>query len=330
MGAKCKGCGSCILFIVTTIIVYKLSLPVFLENFDPEGDVPSDTRYLPKADRTYSGRHILCHKFEGGLGSLLFQYAALLGISQNENRILVGNGDMALQNVLKGTRYKVEKSQCRNVVHVKEIACCRFDEKLTNLDRGKNYEIVGVLNSWKYFKDNVEDIRKAIVLQDSFVQRAKYIIQRALESHNHSATNSAGVGVHVRRGDKLHWTALDIGYRVAPREYFIRAMKYYRENVKGEIVFFVVTDDLEWCKGNLLGLPGVVLTGQHEPAVDLAILSLLDHSIISLGAFSWWGAFLAKGTVVYYRDFVDKDSKIYQQFDPKMEDYFPSEWIALP
>lgn len=159
------GCGSCILFIVTTIIVYKLSLPVFLENFDPEGDVPSDTRYLPKADRTYSGRHILCHKFEGGLGSLLFQYAALLGISQNENRILVGNGDMGLQTVLKGTRYKVEKSQCRNVVHIKEIACCRFDEKLTNLDRGKNYEIVGVLNSWKYFKDSVEDIRKAIVLQ---------------------------------------------------------------------------------------------------------------------------------------------------------------------
>lgn len=300
-----------------------------MENFDPEGDVPSDTRYLPKAERTYSGRHIICHKFEGGLGSILFQYSSLLSIAKPENRLVIATGDLILQHVLKETKYKTNKSQCRNLVHLTETACCRFDDKIANLDRNKNYEIEGVLQSWKYFKDNIDFIQKSIVFQDGIIYKAKHITERAIKSHNHSVTNSAVVGVHVRRGDKLHWDSVDLGYRVAPREYFIKAMKYFREHVNGDIVFLVISDDHDWCTSNLVGLQGVVLTGQHDPAVDLAILSLMDHTIISIGSFSWWAAFLAKGTVIYYRDFVDKESKLYQQFDQRLEDYILPGWIAM-
>ena len=42
--------------------------------------------------------------------------------------------------------------------------------------------------------------------------------------------------------------------------------------------------------------------------VDLALLSLADHSIISYGSFAMWGAFFAnKGEVVMPMDHVNTD-----------------------
>ncbi|CAL1545211.1 unnamed protein product [Lymnaea stagnalis] len=329
MGAKCKGCGSCLLFIVTTIVVYKLSLPVFLENFDPEGDIPSDTRILPKSDRTYSGQHIICHKFEGGLGSTLFQYASLLGIAQRQSRLLVARGNTTLAHLLRAPKFKINKSQCRSVARLVESACCRMDESLVNLEINKNYEIEGSLHSWKYFKDNFDSIRKEVQFHDGIVHQAKRIVEKALLIHNSTTTDTAVVGVHVRRGDKLHWSSVDQGYRVAPREYFLKAMKYFRDLLGGSVAFLVVSDDHAWCKSNLDGLPGVMLIRRHDPSVELTVLGLLDHSIISTGSLSWWAAFMAKGKVVYYADFVEKDSKARSRYDANFEDYMLPGWIPM-
>ncbi|GFN76595.1 galactoside 2-alpha-l-fucosyltransferase [Plakobranchus ocellatus] len=471
MGTKCKGCCSCLLFIATTVVVYRLSLPVFLESLDPEGPIlPSDSRDLPKADRTYvGGRHLVCHTFTGGLGSLLFQYASIAGIAARQGRIVVASenrredseeeeieledwekeearstqGRAVLERALKTTIFKTDRSQCKSVVRLTEAACCKFDERLIKLERTKNYEINGQLQSWKYFYEDLEAVREFVALKDSVIAQAKRKISWSLASSNISSlSNAAAVGVHVRRGDKLHWSAVDAGFRVAPREFFLNAMRHFRKTIQGPVVFLVVTDDPDWCRSNLLGLPGVVLVqsqrrrrwiggasvsgkqdppaevlngkndgkqswresgmekrfegnglqnreakdgsksentrvrrevaesnkggiyldgshhhhhhhktghssnqhshdGHHdaeadeegkgldEAAVDLAVLSLVDHSIISVGAFSWWAGFLARGTVVYYGQFVDADSKLRSQYDDKMTDYVLPGWISM-
>ena len=458
------------------MLVYRLSLPVFLENLDPEGSVlPSDSRDLPKAERTYSGgRHLVCHTFSGGLGSLLFQYASAAGIAARQGRIIVATdgrredleededdmeefeegantrkGRVVLERALKSTILKTDLTQCRSVVRLTEAACCRFDERLMKLDRNKNYEIDGQLQSWKYFNEDLEAVREFVALKDSIIARAKRKISRSLASSNiTSLRNAAAVGVHVRRGDKLHWSAVDAGVRVAPREFFIKAMRHFRKTIQGPVVFLVVSDDPDWCRSNLVGLPGVVLIeserrrrrregksignrgsgseggegggsgvkyrqenngikeryieensqqkhppqsirsggrdsgqlsrrkreaadgsggiyldGSHhhhnskvnhhlyhhhhnnghdhdeeeadkedgidEAAVDLGVLSLVDHSIITVGAFSWWAGFLARGSVVYYGQFVDADSKLRSQFDDKMADYVLPGWISM-
>ena len=44
------------------------------------------------------------------------------------------------------------------------------------------------------------------------------------------------------------------------------------------------------------------------PGVDLALLSLSDHSIISYGSFAMWGAFFSnKGEVIMPKDHVKTD-----------------------
>ncbi|RUS71224.1 hypothetical protein EGW08_021014, partial [Elysia chlorotica] len=223
-------------------------------------------------------------------------------------------------------------TQCRSVVRLTEAACCKFDERLMKLDRNKNYEIDGQLQSWKYFNEDLEAVREFVALKDSIIARAKRKISRSLASSNiTNLRNAAAVGVHVRRGDKLHWSAVDAGVRVAPREFFIKAMRHFRKTIQGPIVFLVVTDDPVWCRSNLVGLPGVdhKEDALDEAAVDLGVLSLVDHSIITVGAFSWWAGFLARGQVVYYGQFLDPESKLRSQFGDKMADYVLPGWTSM-
>jgi len=69
--------------------------------------------------------------------------------------------------------------------------------------------------------------------------------------------------------------------------------------------------------------------GKREE-VDLALLSLADHSIITVGTFSWWAGWLAGGNVIYYGKFPRKDSRLsHAAFSTHLKDYYPQDWIPL-
>ena len=62
--------------------------------------------------------------------------------------------------------------------------------------------------------------------------------------------------------------------------------------------FIVASDDLSWCKKNIVG-ENIEYSGQNY-ILDLATISLSDHIIITRGTYSWWAGWLCKGTTVYY------------------------------
>ena len=45
--------------------------------------------------------------------------------------------------------------------------------------------------------------------------------------------------------------------------------------------------------------------------------------------FSWWCGFFNRGTVIYYRDWVEPNSTIWHRRAYKEEETFPSEWIGM-
>lgn len=74
-------------------------------------------------------------------------------------------------------------------------------------------------------------------------------------------------------------------------------------------------------------IPIVFTSSYSSPLIDLGILSMANHSIITVGTFGWWGAWLANGTVIYYKNHIISGSVLDSQ--TINEDFFPPQWIPL-
>ena len=94
------------------------------------------------------------------------------------------------------------------------------------------------------------------------------------------------------------------------------------------LVFVVCSDDIEWCHENLESKRAdvsIVTTG--DPIVDMAVLAQCRHSIVTVGTFGWWSAWLANGTTVYYGDWPAQGSSLAAA--TRHRDYFYPHWIPL-
>jgi hypothetical protein len=93
------------------------------------------------------------------------------------------------------------------------------------------------------------------------------------------------VAIHVRRTDFLRPGCC---FEALPADYYQRAAWEFADSR-----FAVFSDDLTWCRENLL-LPGEVdFMDIQDPAEALRALSACEHHIISNSTFSWWAAWIA-------------------------------------
>ena len=128
------------------------------------------------------------------------------------------------------------------------------------------------------------------------------------------------VGIHVRRGDKV-----DSEYILPGKDYFTRAMDHFKRKYK-HTYFIVVSEDKKWGQKNVIG-DDILHSTSSSDLIELTLLSLCDHTIMSVGTFGWWAAYLAGGDVVYYRDHVPKNSELSSFYYNSR--YFLPHWIPL-
>ncbi|KAF5925903.1 hypothetical protein HPG69_000394 [Diceros bicornis minor] len=138
------------------------------------------------------------------------------------------------------------------------------------------------------------------------------------------------VGVHVRRGDYVHvmprvWKGV-----LADRGYLRQALDWFRARYRSP-VFVVTSDDMAWCRQNInSSLRDVVFAGsgrQGSPAKDFALLTQCNHTIITVGTFGIWAAYLAGGDTVYLANFTLPDSPFHMIFKPQAA--FLPEWVGI-
>ena len=111
------------------------------------------------------------------------------------------------------------------------------------------------------------------------------------------------IGVHIRRGNFVK-----LGWPVAPPSYFDKAVSYM-ENVTRDSkhkMYVVASNDLPWAQANFTAQSPIVFADQNTPQFskanfDFAILAGCNHTIMSVGTYSWWAAYMAGGAAVYYR-----------------------------
>ncbi|XP_004710702.2 galactoside alpha-(1,2)-fucosyltransferase 1 [Echinops telfairi] len=138
------------------------------------------------------------------------------------------------------------------------------------------------------------------------------------------------VGVHVRRGDYLQvmpgrWRGV-----VGDRAYLQQATDWFRARHTAPI-FVVTSNDMEWCRGNMDASRGdVVFAGNGQegsPARDFALLAQCNHTIMTVGTFGFWAAYLAGGDTVYLSNFTLPDSKFLKIFKPQAA--FLPQWVGI-
>ena len=71
----------------------------------------------------------------------------------------------------------------------------------------------------------------------------------------------------------------------------------------------------------------ITFSVRHNAAQDLAILASCNHTVMTTGSYSWWAAWLANGTAVYYADYPTRGSYLSRLF--RSEDYYHPKWIGI-
>lgn len=262
----------------------------------------------------------------GKLGNHFMQFSATYCTAQktyrtatilNSSDLLIICPNISAKRVTKSEINIVKQSS----ILIGETSANEFNKDLVNDVLKNNQTIVkGSFQSWKYFHDCEAEIRSELQFNNTINNSVKsYMLDIAVlhsKVHLINVSQILFIGVHVRRGpDKLKVAA--------PISFINNAMTMFRKTVPYP-VFFVASDDMQWCKENIHDTYQSVYFSQYEDKYmyDFVLLSSCNHSIITIGTFGWFSAWLTGGKVVYYGGVFKNDEK-------KRSDHFPSNWISM-
>jgi len=288
------------------------------------GSVPAKRVHHPGTTDTSDSRwNVTLVHFKGvRLGNQLFQLASLCGIASENGRHLQLTPPLRRQlsavfprvSSFPAVSRRLAKTY-RRLGEAKGFAV--YSDQLLNLPR-ENIQISGYLQSWRYFTAHEEEVRALLEFKPEVAAAASQFFDTLMRTL--APRHVTLVGVHVRRGDILTKPWL----RVPGRMYIVNAMAYFRLQFP-DVHFVLCSDDTTWCEKELGRLPNVTVSKGNRSEVDLAILAGCQHSVMTVGTFGWWGAWLSGGHVVYYPTPSVVGSVRAKRF--KASDYFPPHWV---
>lgn len=99
------------------------------------------------------------------------------------------------------------------------------------------------------------------------------------------------VFVNIRRGDYVSWPNRDYP-AILDLEWYRNAMDKMGNKLSNPL-FLIITDDPFYAADVELG-PYNILISNNTSNIDLALMSLSDHGILSASTFAWWGAWFCR------------------------------------
>lgn len=271
-------------------------------------------------EQTYLDNHyLICSDPSGRLGNWMFQFSAAFATAHTLRYKLCIESSHPLIRY-----FEIEHIICKfRLNNMTTITEAQFRSNTWNIDNKYilyNLTLSGYFQSWKYFINSTNEIRKVFTFKPTYLNKAREFLASKIK------LNDSVVGLHIRRGDFRWGGAQTRGYTVANVNYIKNAIEFYREKYS-PIKFVIVSDDMNWCDHNIKGA-NIIYSNFTEAADDMALLSLCNHTIITGGSFGWWGGWLAGGTVVYLKDFPRPGSWLEKQM-VKREDYYLPHWIGM-
>lgn len=269
-------------------------------------------------------------RLQGGLGNQMFQYAfgkslalknktdlyldlSLLGEKNQEfnknsehiryfdldvfklpdqistNKISERFNGKTKPNLLERIKFKFSKFWDKKNLYVQDRH--KFEpEKYLNF-KG-DLCVVGRFQSEKFFKENTTEIKRLFCL-DNFQPTT---VSLDLLNRFEEVTK---VAIHVRRKDYVTDPLYSRTLGALDMSYYYQAVEEMKNLVSDKsIVFFVISDDILFCKKNFGMIENVVFVDQERSKVgflsDFWLLTKCDHWIISNSTFAWWGSWIGE------------------------------------
>jgi hypothetical protein len=256
---------------------------------------------------------------KGGLGNQMFQYAmgkelaclnkdtmkldlGFLKTVKNQSNLTLRNYELSIFNIREDFATYAEVKRLKNVKtkilskifpnykanpYIKERHF-HFDPSICSLTG--NHYFDGHWLSEKYFSHVESEIRSEFTFKRKILDEAKSMHSQIL--------NSNSVCIHVRRGDYVYNPTIAKLHQTTSLTYFKKGIALIKSRVK-DPVFFVFSDDINWCVENLHSLENAhfiekELAGKGADNSDyLQLMTACKYFVISNSTFSWWAAWLS-------------------------------------
>ena len=289
-------------------------------------------------------------KIKGGIGNQLFQYAFALTLKkETDDNIKLdflscyGTKDQTCLDVLKKFNLSLEEASKKEIKDTAgllnhypllsfryrvstflAILFCKsyfFEKNREYLDVKKIKDFSyfdGYWQSWKYANHIKDILEKDLIPVEPLSEKAKEMIAQV------SSENSVFIG--IRRGDYVSSRKSRKRYDNFSMSYYLSSIKAIKEKVE-DPVFYVFSNDIEWCKKNVDFGDNIVVYREKDNQVsdfeELLIMSNCKHAIILNSTFHWWAAFLIKNK----KKIVIAPSEWFA--DGTKVDIIPPEWIKM-
>lgn len=244
-----------------------------------------------------------------GLGNVLFQIASVYGIAKRHGMTPVFPhvtvyGDLLWNRFQFPHRHTILRHFYAQKEPVVSFPHHFYEEERMNRSYDKemihilqtvqdNTMIHGYLESYSYFEDSIEDLRRLFAIDEDSMRLIQDRYGNLLFSADHTA-----ISIHFRGNEYL--TVMNSPYDY---DYYDRAIQYLSQRVTS-IHFLVFTDDprsIDFTR--LPSMTSYTLMTPSYDYLDLWTMSLCAHHILCRSTFSWWAARLhPNGTpIVLYR-----------------------------
>jgi galactoside 2-L-fucosyltransferase 1/2 len=228
---------------------------------------------------------VIVHNPVGRLGNVLFEFASAYGLSlEHSCRLYVGPNMMKeltqyFEINLPDLLTQAELNRTLPIQHIYNH--CTYFPELFQPNTSQHIELDGYWQAQKHFRNQTDQIREQLRFKETVLNPVKSFIQTTIKN-----TTKNLVGIHIRRGDF-------VGQRKISSDQFIFDAMAYFTRKSNSTNFILVSDDKSYIR-NVFGKRNDTFftPDSFTPAQDLALLTLCDHVILTVGTFGWWAGYL--------------------------------------
>ncbi|KAM9631960.1 galactoside alpha-(1,2)-fucosyltransferase 2-like [Trichechus inunguis] len=265
---------------------------------------------------------------QGRLGNQMGEYATLYALAKMNGRPAFISAQMhnTLAPIFKITLPVLHNNVASKIPWRNYYLNDWMEEKYRHIP-WEYVRLTGYPCSWTFYHHLRDEILREFTLHDHVKEEAQTFL-RGLQVNN--SRPSTFVGVHVRRGDYVRvmpniWKGV-----VADRQYLEQALNWFRARYSSPI-FVVTSNGMAWCQENINASRGdVVFAGngnEGSPAKDFALLTQCNHTIMTIGTFGIWAAYLAGGDTIYLANYTLPNSPFLKVFKPAAA-FLPG-WVGI-